>query len=87
MTKWLLSSAWQAVDRLPWERLLTPGKTPAQRGHAVVLAVLLVVLVLITLVPARTVTGAVKSVLWRGRPPPPRPVRVVSAARPAGLRD
>lgn len=28
--------------------------------------------------------GAVKSVLWRGRPPPPCPVTVLSAARPAG---
>ncbi len=35
-------------------------------------------------VPARTTTGPVKSVLWRGRPPPDRPVTVVSAARPAG---
>lgn len=43
------------------------------------------VLSLTTLVLARTVMGAVKSALWRGRPPPPRPVTVLSAARPAGL--
>ncbi|GFN10181.1 hypothetical protein GCM10010298_76420 [Streptomyces microflavus] len=35
VTKWLLFSVWQAVDRLPWERLLTPGLSGGSgRGSA-----------------------------------------------------
>ncbi len=41
-------------------------------------------LVLTAVMPARTTKKAVKSVVWRGRPPPPRPLTVGSTARPAG---
>lgn len=48
-------------------------------------SLLLVVLSLTAVVAARTTKGAVKSVLWRGRPPRDRSVTVVPAARPVGL--
>lgn len=47
-------------------------------------ALLPVVLYLTTVVPARTSKGTVKSVLWRGRPPPTRPLTVMPMTHQAG---